>query len=124
MGWSLTEGQRSYFTYADAGNSLADAAYPYGPPRVDGITTLLENALSGPGFFGGDTTGSPGIGLGYPYSLTMDVIIGHSGNAPLENTVFWASLQRTPAPDCGSTLALGALGLVALGVAKRSFRNL
>lgn len=110
------DGNLSYFTYADQGNLLANQFAPAvpGPGRAVPLITLLESDFIGSAPFAGAGTASPGS-LGYPYSLTMDIIINHSGSGLVEESAFSAALTRTAVPEYGSTLGflVSSLALIA-----------
>lgn len=108
-------GNLSYFTYADASNALADGALPFsgGPGRAVNLTQILESGVPGYGPFSATTAATYG-GAGYPYSLTMDVIVNHLSNDLVEKTCFTATLSRQHIPDGGSLLGILGSTIVCL----------
>jgi len=99
LGVSFTSGTVSYSTYSDSGNALF------------GMTTpLTSSGPLGPGSF--NTASTTSLALPSPYSLTMQVVIGHAGNG---TTSLAAGLQEGAAvPDGGSAIFLLGLSLMGL----------
>lgn len=104
LGVTFTSGTVSYSTYSDSGNALF------------GMTTgLTSTGPLGPGSF--NTASSTSLNLPNPYSLTMQVVIGHAGSG---TTSLAAGFQEGAAvPDGGSAVFLLGLSLMAMAAQRR-----
>lgn len=87
---------------------------------VDNTNTLfggsvLANTVNS-GSFSSDTSGS--LALSGPYSLTHEIKFTHLGGS---SSSIHAEFRATPVPDGGSTIALLASTLLALGAVRKKF---